>query len=128
MITLSDVEWMLSDEFDVFQRNGMLIITVGNVSGFVATRDFVGTPVVTIQFLPGSTLQPSPPLYRWVAVTSGKFVLGSLNADLSDDGLVDDWFRHSLFDSSLEPDLRLVVRVMASSATDLRQDLISLFG
>jgi hypothetical protein len=64
-----------------------------------------------------------------VAVTSGKFVLGALNADLNEDGLVDVWLRHSLFDSSLETeDLRLVVRVMSSSARDLRQDLNSLFG
>jgi hypothetical protein len=68
MITVSDVEWMLSDEFDVFQRNGMLVISFGDLNGFVSTRDFAGTPVVTIQFLPGSDRRqrstggwPSPP-------------------------------------------------------------------
>ena len=129
MITLSDVEWMLSEEFDVFQRNQMLVITSGDLNGFVVTSDFAGTPVVTIQFLPGTGLQPSPALYRWVSVTAGKFVLGSLSADLDNDGSVDVWFRHSLFDSSLEAeDLNLVVRVMANTATDLRRDLNSLFG
>jgi hypothetical protein len=129
MITVSDVEWMLSDEFDVFQRNGILVISFGDLNGFAVTRDFLGTPVVTLQFMPASSLQPSPSLFRWVAVTAGKFVLGSLSADLNDDGLVDVWLQHSLFDSSLEgDDLRLVVRVLATTANDLRQDLNSLFG
>lgn len=129
MITLSDVEWMLSSEFDVYRREEMLIISLGNLNGFASTSDFLGTPVVTIQFIPCGDLPPSPALYRWVAITAGKFTLGSLSAALTDDGLVDLWFRHSLFDSSLEEeDIRLVVRILSGTASDLRQEATSLFS
>ena len=129
MITISDVEWMLSEEFDVYRRSEMLVISFGNMNGYAAANDFLGTPVVTVQFIPCSDLPPSPALYRWVAITAGKFTLGTLSADLNEHGQVDLWLRHSLFDSSLEPeDLRLVVSVLATTAEDLRQEATSLFS
>lgn len=129
MITLSDVEWMLSEEFDVYRRNEMLIISLDSLNGFASTSDFLGTPVVTLQFFPCMDLPPSSALYRWVAVTAGNFTLGSLSASLNDDGQVDLCFRHALFDSSLEKeDLGLVVRVLSNTAYDLRQQATALFS
>lgn len=130
MITISDVEWMLSDSFDVFQRDGLLFIEAMSMLGIAATHDFVDdTPVVRISFRPGEDLEPSSALYRWVAVTAGKFTLGTLSASLTDEGRVDVWFRHSLFDSTLEPqDLTLVVTVLADSARELQREVTSLFG
>ncbi len=127
-LTLTDVEWMLSDTHGIRRRDDYLYAETEPMCS-IGSSDWGGTPVITLTFIPAMGLPPSPALYRWVAVQAGRRLVGQLSADLNDDGQVDIWFRHTIVDSSLEKeDLCLLVGVLAASADEIAREVTSLFA
>lgn len=128
---MADIEWILeSNDWVVQEFQGVLVIPFeSGLHIFVSSIDIADVTFVGLRTYVGSDLQPSPALYRWVATQAGESIVGALDADVTDDGLVTVTLQYFVpVDGFNDETVDVIVGGLSARAEALRETVTQMFA
>ncbi|WP_225755639.1 hypothetical protein [Actinotalea sp. Marseille-Q4924] len=128
---MADIEWILErNDWVVHDFQGVLVMSFeSGVHIFVSAIDLAGVSFVCLRASVGSDLQPSPALYRWVATQAGESIVGALDADVTEDGLVAVTLQYFVpVDGFNDDTVDVLVGAMCARAEGLKETVTQMFA